>query len=65
MDKVAFLGALADQDTAAKWLSVDSDGAAKIVLEVPSSEFAQVMRLATKTKSLLRSMIEDETRAGA
>lgn len=60
MDRVTFLGALAGQNTAAKWLSVDSDGAAKIVLEVPASELAQVMRLATKTKSLLRFTIESE-----
>lgn len=55
---VAFLAALAGQNTAAKWLTVDSEGAAKIVLEVPASELAQVMRLATLTKSLLKVSVE-------
>lgn len=61
MDEVTFLGALAGQNTAAEWLSVDSDGAAKIVLEIPASELAQVMRLAMKTKSLLRFTVETES----
>jgi hypothetical protein len=60
VDSITFLGALSGQDTAAKWLSVDSDGASKVVLEVPASELAQVMRLATKTKSLLRFTVESE-----
>jgi hypothetical protein len=59
MDKVTFLAALAGQNSAAKWLTVDSDGAAKIVLEAPASELANVLRLATKTRTLIRVAIED------
>jgi hypothetical protein len=65
VDRITFLGALAGANTSAKWLTVDSDGASKIVIEAPASELAQVMRLATKTKSLLRFAIETEPESGS
>jgi hypothetical protein len=57
--KISFLASLAGQNTAAKWLTVDSDGAAKVVIEAPASELAQVMRLATKTRALIRVTVDD------
>lgn len=58
-DKISFTAALAGQNTAAKWLSVDSEGSSKVVLEVPASELAAVMRLATLGGKALRVTVEE------
>ena len=47
MDSIRFTAALAGQNTAAKCLSVSSDGDAKLVLEVSASELGSVLKLLT------------------
>ena len=49
MSEIRFQAALAGTNTAARCLSVSSDGTAKLVLEVSSSELASVLRLLTLT----------------
>jgi hypothetical protein len=58
-EKISFLATRAGQNSSAKWLTLDSDVAARIVFEAPSSELAPVMTLATKTKALIRVTVED------
>jgi hypothetical protein len=53
---IRFVGSLAD---GAAWLKVDSDGQARVILEAPGTELAEVMRLATKTQRLVRVTIEE------
>ena len=56
---ISFSAALAGQNTNARWLSVGSEGDAKIVLEVPASELAQVMRLATLGGKVLKVTVDE------
>ena len=44
-ETVTFVAALAGSNTAAKCLSVSRDGDAKLVLEIPASDLAQVLRI--------------------
>lgn len=58
-ESIRFSAALAGTNTAARWLSVDVEGSAKIVLEVPASELAQVMRLATLGGKVLKVTVDE------
>lgn len=57
-DKIVFSAALAGTNTAARWLSVGSEGDSKVVLEVPASELAQVMKLALMGGKVLKVTVE-------
>ena len=57
-DRIEFLACLAGSNTAAKWLSVGRDGDAKLSLEVPASDLAGVLRLATLGDKTLRVTVE-------
>lgn len=57
-EPIRFTAALAGQNSAARWLSLDSEGCAKIVLEVDASDLAAVMRLATFAKSSFKVSVE-------
>lgn len=57
---VTFLGALAGANTAAKFLSMDDEGAAKIVIETSGDQAANVLKLVTMGKKLLRIVVSDE-----
>lgn len=59
-EPITFLAALSGQNSAARWLSVDSEGAAKVVLETSSTELGNVMKLATLAKSTFRVTIQAE-----
>ena len=58
MSAITFTANLAGLNTAAKWLTVDSDGASKVVLEASASELANVMRLALLSKANLKVTVE-------
>ena len=59
-EPIRFLAALAGTNSAAKWLTLGSDNDGKVVLEVPATELAALMRLTTMTKQLLKVTIEVE-----
>jgi hypothetical protein len=61
MEPIEFLATLAGTHTAARWLSVDREGAAKIVLEVPASDLPAVLRLVTVADKVLRVRVEPDT----
>lgn len=48
-EQIRFQAALAGTNTSARCLTVSSDGSAKLVLEVSSTELASVLRLLTLT----------------
>ena len=58
---VTFLAALAGQNTAARWLTVGSEGDARLVLEVPASDLEQVIELRKYANQTLKVTIELET----
>lgn len=57
-EPIRFQAALAGTNTAAKCLSVASDGSAKLVLEVSASELGSVLRLLTLTGTSFRVGVE-------
>lgn len=59
-EPIKFLAALAGQSTAAKWLSVSSDGACKITLECDAQQLGNVLQLATAGEKLLHVSVEIE-----
>ena len=59
-DPISFIAALSGQNTAAKWLSVSSDGSCKLVLEASATELGSVLRLAPLGGVSLRVTIEQE-----
>lgn len=59
-DPITFIGYLAGTNTSSRWLTLSSDGDAKIVIEASASELASVMRLATLGKKSLRITVEVE-----
>lgn len=59
-DPISFIGYLAGTNTSSRWLTLSSEGDAKIVIEASSSELASVMRLATLGKKALRITVEAE-----
>lgn len=59
-DPIRFSATLAGAHTAARWLSVDREGAAKLALEIPASDLAPVLRLAALGDKLLRVTVEVE-----
>jgi hypothetical protein len=58
-DPITFIAALAGTNSAAKWLTLGSDNDGKVVLEVPASELASLMRLTLLVKKSLRVTIEE------
>lgn len=58
-DKVSFLAALAGANTAAKFLTVSSEGDAKVVLETDAVQLPQVLRLCSLGGKLLRVTVEE------
>lgn len=57
-DPIIFLAALAGSHTAARWLTIDREGAAKLSLEVPASDLAAVLRLAVLGEKTLKVTVE-------
>lgn len=60
MSEITFLAALAGTNTSARWLSVGGENDAKVVFEVPASEFPSVLRLATLKGTSFRVTITSE-----
>ena len=60
-EPITFLAALAGQNTAAKWLSVSSEGDAKVVLEVDKTNLAAVLRLISLSGATFRVTVEAES----
>lgn len=60
MNPIKFQAALAGANTAAKCLSVASDGSAKLVLEVSATELGSVLRLLTLTGQTFSVTVEAE-----
>ena len=58
MSAVTFLAALAGQNSAAKWLGMDDEGAAKIVFETDQTQCEEVIKLRGMGKTLLRVTVE-------
>ena len=60
MDPIPFRGALAGASTSAKCLSISSEGDAKLVLEIPASDLANVLRIVALGRVPLRFTVETE-----
>lgn len=58
MPQVSFQAALAGTNTTAKWLSVDIDGASKIVLEADAEQLRAIQELIGSRGRLLRVTAE-------
>src|SRR3989304_5757567 len=54
VEPITFLAALAGTNTAARWLSVDAEGSAKLALEVPASDLEAVIELRHLAGKVLR-----------
>lgn len=60
MKEIIFSAALAGTNTAARWLSVDAEGSAKLSLEVPASDLEAVIELRHLAGKVLRvTVVED------
>ena len=60
MEPITFLAALAGTNTAAKWFSEDSDGSAKVVLEVPATDTDEAHKLKRFAGKVFRVTVVDE-----
>ena len=58
--RLELLAALAGTNSHAKWLSVDSEGAARIVLETPADQLPQVIRMALFAGKSFKLIATDE-----
>lgn len=58
--RLTFTAALAGTNTHARWLSVGSEGDAKVTLELPASELAAAFRLASFVGQAFRVTVETE-----
>lgn len=55
---IVFHAYLAGTNTSTRWLTVSNEGDAKIVLEASATELAQIMRLSTVGRRLLKVTVE-------
>ena len=58
MDPITFAGALAGANTSAKCLSISAEGDGKLVLEIPASDLAAVLRIVALGRVPLRFTVE-------
>lgn len=57
-ESITFLAALAGQNSAAKWLAMDDEGASKVVFEADAQQCDEIIKLRRLGKTLLRVTIE-------